>query len=83
MTVIIDRSLTNLGRLDFPLKYGSFELDKFYFVPSAGPFLEIVLGVVTVGGKLTITINCTEEKTGEATVRAIKGRAMKHLHSVN
>jgi len=76
-------SLTNLGRLDFTLKYGPFELDKFYFVPSTGPFLEIVLGIVTVGGKLTITINFTEEKIRKATVEAIKDRAKKYLDSNN
>jgi NRPS condensation-like uncharacterized protein len=65
------------------LKFGSFELDKFYFVPSAGPFLEIVLGVVTVGRKLTITINYVQEKISEATVRAIKDCATKYLHSTN
>ena len=76
-------SVTNLGRLHFPLKYGPFELDKVYFVPSTGPFLEIVLGVVTVGRKLTITVNYIEEKINKATVRAIKDRAMKYLHSSN
>jgi len=76
-------SVTNLGRLDFPSKYGPFELDKFYFVPSAGPFLEIVLGVATVGGKLTITINYVEEKISKAKVRAIKEQAMKCMDSIN
>jgi NRPS condensation-like uncharacterized protein len=75
-------SVTNLGRLDFPVKYGPFELDKFYFVPSTGPFLEIVLGVVSVGTKLTTTINFIEENINKATVRAIKDQAMKHLRSV-
>jgi NRPS condensation-like uncharacterized protein len=78
-----DFAATNLGRLDFSSKYGPFELDKFYFVPSAGPFLEIVLGVATVGGKLTITINYVEEKISKATVRAIKDQAMKCLDSIN
>ena len=76
-------SVTNLGRLDFPLKYGPFELDKFYFVPSTGPFLEIVLGVVTVGRKLTVTVNYIEENINKATASAIKDRAMKYLHSSN
>jgi len=65
------------------LKYGPFELDTFYFVPSTGPFLEIVLGVVTVGRKLTITVNYIEENINKATASAIKDRAMKHLHSSN
>ena len=76
-------SVTNLGRLDFPLTYGPFELDTFYFVPSTGPFLEIVLGVVTVGGKLTISVNYIEENINKTTASAIKDRAMKHLHSSN
>jgi len=76
-------SVTNLGRLDFPLKYGAFELDKFFLVPSTGPFLEIVLGVVTIGRKLTITVNYIEENINKATVKAVKDRAMKYLHSSN
>jgi len=74
-------SVTNLGRLDFPLTYGPFELDTFYFVPSTGPFLEIVLGVVTAGRKLTITVNYIEENITKATAKAIKERATKYLHS--
>jgi len=44
---------------------------------------EIVLGAVTVGRKLTITVNYIEENINKATASAIKDRAMKYLHSSN
>jgi len=58
-------SVTNLGRLDFPLKYGPFELDKFYFVPSAGPFLEIVLGSLLLAGNSRLLLTMLKKRSAK------------------
>jgi hypothetical protein len=50
-----DVSITNLGRLNFPTEYGDLRLEALY-----GPLVnalekETILGVVTVGGQMTLT----------------------------
>ena len=50
-------AITNLGRLDYPNKYGSLELERFIFITSGTQYMELVIPVVTVAGKLTFTIN--------------------------
>lgn len=74
-----DLSITNLGRLDFPLRYGPLQLDVMY-----GPLLvaykdEKVLGVSTVDGKMTCTLAFADFAMDVATAGQIKGRAMRHL----
>lgn len=51
--------VTNLGSLNYPTKYGPLELEKLFFPSPASPFQDatLTMGVVTVGGKLTITLN--------------------------
>ncbi|MBI1281208.1 MAG: hypothetical protein GC179_23985 [Anaerolineaceae bacterium] len=51
-----DFSLSNLGYLNFPKKYGQLELECIY-----GPMLnffldETIIGVATVSGKLTFSL---------------------------
>jgi NRPS condensation-like uncharacterized protein len=48
---------SNIGRLNFPEKYGDLRLDRMYFLPGASPDIPIVLGGVAVGGKMTFS--CT------------------------
>ncbi len=72
-------SITNLGRFDYPTKYGSLELDRFIFVTSGAPYLELVIPVVTVAGKLTFTINYLEGTTDTPTMERIKNKALKYL----
>ena len=72
-------AITNLGQLDYPTKYGSLELERFIFVSSGTPFIELVIPVVTVAGRLTFTINYLEETTGNPTMERIKDEALKYL----
>jgi NRPS condensation-like uncharacterized protein len=53
--------MTNLGKTGFPEKYGDLILKNLILMPSCSPYTELVLGVVTHGGKLTITLNHMEE----------------------
>ena len=73
-------AITNLGLLDYPTKYGSLELDRFIFVTSGTPNIELVIPVVTVAGKLSFTINYLEEITDTETMEKIKTEALKFLN---
>ncbi|MFX1267904.1 MAG: condensation domain-containing protein [Promethearchaeota archaeon] len=72
-------AVTNLGLLDYPSKYGSLELDRFIFVTSASPLMELVISAVTVSGRLTFTINYLEETTDTITMEKIKNKALEYL----
>ena len=72
-------AITNLGQLDYPAKYGSLELDRFIFITSGTPYIELVIPVVTVAGRLTFTINYLEETTDTHTMEKIKEEALKYL----
>ena len=72
-------AITNLGRLDYPSKYGSLELDRFIFVTSGTPYIELIIPVVTVAGKLTFTINYLEETTDTPTMEKIKSKVLEYL----
>lgn len=74
-----DLSISNLGRLDIPIQYGSLYLEAFY-----GPAIgtnpeEIVLGVITIGGKMHFTMTFTDMKLTLVQAEEIKEIAMKHL----
>jgi len=73
-------AITNLGLLDYPKTYGSLELDRFIFVTSCSPYIELVIPVVTVSGKLTFTINYLEETTDTETMEKIKTEVLKYLN---
>lgn len=72
-------SVTNLGLLYYPSKYGSLELERFIFVTSASPMMELVISAITVSGRLTFTINFIEETTDTLTMEKIKNKALKYL----
>jgi NRPS condensation-like uncharacterized protein len=72
-------AITNLGRLDYPTKYGPLELERFIFITSGTPYMELVIPVVTVAEKLTFTINYLEGTTDTPTMEKIKNKALKYL----
>ena len=72
-------SITNLGRLDYPTKYGSLELDRFIFVTSGSPYIELVFPAVTFAGRLSFAINYLEGTTDTPTMERIKDKALKYL----
>jgi hypothetical protein len=74
-----DLSISNLGRLDFPVQYGALKLEALYG-PSIGCNAEeIVLGVVTVGGKMHFTMAFTDMTMTLPQAEQIKAKAMKWL----
>lgn len=53
--------ISNLGNIKTQKEYGSLKLDQLHFVTSSSPFLDLVIGVVTVNGKLTLTLTYMED----------------------
>ncbi len=72
-------AITNLGQMDYPTKYGTLELDRFIFITSGTPLIELVIPVVTVAGRLTFTINYLEESTDTPTMMKIKDKALEYM----
>jgi len=64
--------MTNLGKLDFPEQYGDLHLKNLILMPSCSPYTELVLGVVTQGGTLCITLNHMESTIKTKNVLKIK-----------
>lgn len=74
-----DLSISNLGRLDFPIQYGSLQLEALY-----GPTIgcnpeEVVLGVITIGDKMHFTMAFTDMTITLIQAEEIKEKAMKYL----
>jgi len=80
--LIMGTAVTNLTRMPFPKMYGSIELDRFYMNPGgAFPLSNIlmVIGVVTVSGKLSIVIEYAEETIETTMVEEVKEKAIEFL----
>ena len=61
------------------IKYGSLELDRFIFVTSGTPNIELVITVVTVAGKISFTINYLEEINYTTTMEKIKDKVLEYF----
>jgi NRPS condensation-like uncharacterized protein len=79
---LLGSAITNLGRLDFPRKYGDLELDRLIMQPG-GAFplvhVDMVIGVATCAGKLSLVIEYAAEAVDIATMNKIKVEAMALL----
>ncbi len=79
---LIGPVITNLGRLNFPHNYGSLELDRLIMQPG-GAFplvhVDMVIGVVTCIGKLSLVVEYAEQAVDTATMEKIKDQAMSLL----
>ena len=53
--------MTNLGKPDVPNVYGEMQIEKMYFAPSTDERFPLVIGALTAGGKLVVTLNYIEE----------------------
>jgi len=79
---LIGPAITNLGRLNFPKTYGSLELDRLIMQPG-GAFplvhVDMVLGVATCSGKLSMVVEYAEQAVDTMTMKKIKNKAMSLL----
>ncbi len=71
--------MTNLGKTGFPEKYGDLILKNLILMPSCSPFTELVLGVVTHGGRMSITLNHMEESIPSEKILKFRDRANQIL----
>ncbi|MBN1261030.1 MAG: hypothetical protein JXB35_10155 [Anaerolineae bacterium] len=74
-----DLSITNLGRLEFPLHYGALTVEALHGPAVLARPDEVVLGVLTVGGQLTFTLTFAEAHLPLAEAETIKEDAMARL----
>ena len=72
-------TISNLGRLEIPVDYGDFHLEALMGPAAYSDGLEKVLEVVTVGGKMHLTLTFGETIIAANTVAQIKDTAMKYL----
>lgn len=76
-------AVTNLTRLDFPRTYGQLELDRLILNPG-GMFplamVNLVIGVVTCSGKLSLLIEHEENTIDSTTAEKIKEIALKLIY---
>ncbi len=74
-----DFSITNLGRLDFPVRYGLLRLEALYGPAVNTSEQERTVGVTTVGGRLFFTLAFRDFVLDPATAELLKARAMARL----
>lgn len=53
--------LTNLGKPAIPEVFGEMTVDRMFFAPSTDKRFPMVIGSLTAGGKLVITMNYVDE----------------------
>ncbi|MGC9397013.1 MAG: condensation domain-containing protein [Anaerolineae bacterium] len=74
-----DLSISNLGRLDIPLRYGALHLEALFGPILGGNPEDIVLGVTTIGGKMHLSLSFTDLKLTPAQAEKIIASAMHRL----
>lgn len=74
-----DLSISNLGRLDFPTQYDTFQLETLFGPILGGDPEEVVLGVITVGGTLHLSLSFTDLKMDVPQAEKIIEAAMQWL----
>ena len=77
--VNVSLDIANLGKLDFPLVYGSLQLEAIYGPSQHSDFQKKYLGVCTLGGKMYFTFTFDESIIDKETMEEIKDSAMEYL----
>jgi NRPS condensation-like uncharacterized protein len=77
--LIADLSITNLGKLNFPTKYGKFSLDALYGPSVFCDILETIVGVSTIGNKMNFIITFNEKYNQKNLIIKMKKVAMAYL----
>jgi NRPS condensation-like uncharacterized protein len=72
-----DLTVTNLGRLDFPVQFGSLHLQQLYLTVAG--IAPIIVGVVTLGGRMFVTCRNLEMIAPQACAQKINQQAIRQL----
>ena len=70
-------AITNVGRFDIPTVYGPLKLEAVYGPSVYSDVDEKVVGVITVGGRLSCILTCNEAVVGDGA--RLRDAAMAHL----
>jgi NRPS condensation-like uncharacterized protein len=74
---------SNLGKLSIPETYGDLQIDRMIFLPSVGDSVPLTLGGISIGDRLTFSLNYTEPKGEDNYVTRekiqIRNRALEYL----
>ncbi|MBU2647588.1 hypothetical protein KKI24_22970 [bacterium] len=79
---IMGTAVTNLTRLDFPEQYGDLVLDRLIMNPGGAfppAMVNLVLGAVTIAGKLSLVLEYVEDTVDTETMEKIRDTAMAFL----
>ena len=76
----VNIGISNLAKVRIPNTYGTFSIEKITFIPPLLPNNRYVIGVVTVGDRMTITMQYNCKKDSE-TVRTMFKDAIAILRS--
>jgi hypothetical protein len=74
-----DLSISNLGRLDFPTPSDSFQLEALFGPILGGDPEDVVLGVVTLGGVMHLSLSFTDMRMDVPQAETIIDAAMQAL----
>ncbi len=70
--LIADLSITNIGKLNFPVKFGDLNLRAIYGPSVYSDLLNCIVGVVTINNKMNLIITFNEKIISIDTVERIK-----------
>ena len=73
---------TNLGRLDLPDDVPGIDVDRVFFTPGASLTMELAIGLATISGRLTITLNYYKGFVDAEKIRKIRSRADEILREL-
>ncbi|HEY9710865.1 MAG TPA: hypothetical protein V6D48_21845, partial [Oculatellaceae cyanobacterium] len=74
-----DITVTNLGRLEIPLRRGGLELEKLFFTVTGLRHEQIIVGITTIGGKMCVTFRYLDSLTPSASAQRINQGAIERL----
>jgi NRPS condensation-like uncharacterized protein len=72
-------AITNVGRLEIPTTYGSLEIESVYGPSFYSDVEEKIVGVITVGGKLSVIMACNEGVTGQGAADKLQAAVIEYL----
>ena len=80
--LLMGTALTNLGRMDFASSYGELELERLILKPGGAyplVFVNLLAGVVTCSGKLSLVLEYDEDRIDRDTMKEINSRVLQYL----
>ncbi len=73
---------TNLGVLEIPNEVSGIQVERVFFLPTSANGMDVVLGIATIDGKLTITFNYYEGYMDGERIRKVRDRTEEIFRSL-